>query len=460
MLIKRNELEIRDRQRSEQSIDRTAVARLADSIEQKGLFHAPVVWFDKATNTWVLLAGMRRTLAMDILRAEGRSFRFHGEPVDPDLLPAVSVTDLSAADIEEAELEENILREDPTWQDRSRALAKIHELRQAENPRQTYGQTAAELKEKGAKIATPQGASTSNSVLSTRIRQAVVISKHLDKPSVAKARNAEEALAIILKDESAKAEAELIKRRLKSAGENPDVQARHGDCLEILPRLDPEQFDLILCDPPYGIGADTGGFRQRTVHHHNYTDDTETAKTILTSILTEGFRLTKPRANLFMFGDIDLFPLFKTLSAQMGWTPFRTPIIWQKSLSEGLAPWGGQGFRRTYEVIFYATKGQKGLYQSPVDILSFKRVPRHERQYGPEKPVDLIRQLVECATLPGDYVLDPTCGAGSTLAACRQLRRRALGIEVNEDAYNLAVVAAQRDVVADDKREAELDSVA
>ena len=102
----------------------------------------------------------------------------------------------------------------------------------------------------------------------------------------------------------------------------------------------------------------------------------------------------------------------------MGWKPFRTPIIWRKIESEGLAPWGREGFRRTYEMIFFATKGKKGLLQSPVDILDESRVPRHKRRYGPEKPVGLIEQLIECSTMPGDYILDPVCGAGSTLIRC------------------------------------------
>ena len=129
----------------------------------------------------------------------------------------------------------------------------------------------------------------------------------------------------------------------------------------------------------------------------------------------------------------------------MGWKPFRTPIIWRKSEAEGLAPWGREGFRRTYEMIFFATKGKKGLLQSPVDILDESRVARHKRRYGPEKPTGLLEQLIECSTLPGNYILNPCCGAGSTLIAARHLKRRCLGIELDRVPYNLAVVAAERD---------------
>ena len=56
-----------------------------------------------------------------------------------------------------------------------------------------------------------------------------------------------------------------------------------------------------------------------------------------------------------------------------------------------------------------------------------------------------MRQLIECSTMPGDFVLDPCCGAGSTLIAARHLKRKALGIELDQAAYNMAVVAADHD---------------
>jgi site-specific DNA-methyltransferase (adenine-specific) len=60
-----------------------------------------------------------------------------------------------------------------------------------------------------------------------------------------------------------------------------------------------------------------------------------------------------------------------------------------------------------------------------------------------------MRLLIECATMPGDRILDPCCGAGSTLAAARQLKRKALGIEIDPSAHALAVVAAERDTGMD-----------
>jgi site-specific DNA-methyltransferase (adenine-specific) len=140
-----------------------------------------------------------------------------------------------------------------------------------------------------------------------------------------------------------------------------------------------------------------------------------------------------------MFCDIELFEWLKSTAANMGWSPFRRPLIWQKSESEGMAPWGGSGPRITTEFIFFATKGQRGLNASPIDVFNVKRVSRSERIHAAEKPVELLKTLIQCSTLPNDLVLDPCCGSGSTLVAAKELKRQALGIELDLDYYNTAM---------------------
>lgn len=438
-IAKRTDIEIRDRQRKERSTKE--IGDLKVSILSKGLMHPPVVWRDVATNTWVLIAGETRLLALDAIASEKLHFVCDTKVILPGEVPITELTDLTFADLFEAEFEENEFRRPLSWQDRALALSKLHSLRQGENPKQSFTETATALAEKA-----PSTKGNSVAHLRETIRESTVIAKHLTDPKISNARNHKEALQLILKKEGEALEAELIRRgEFKAKAEaSALIEVRNGDSLLIMPQLEAERFDLILADPPYGIKNDGAGLRCRTVHHHDYEDTPDVARAILQAIIQEGFRVTKPRANMFVFGDIDLFPLFKTMAGQMGWVPFRTPITWRKS-NEGLAPWGSAGFRRTKEWIFYATKGQRGLLQSPPDVLDFKRVARNEREYGAEKPLDLIRFLIEITTFPNEAVFDPCCGSGTTLAAARQLKRRALGIEKDLDAYNLAVVRANRD---------------
>ena len=82
---------------------------------------------------------------------------------------------------------------------------------------------------------------------------------------------------------------------------------------------------------------------------------------------------------------------------------------------------------------------------SPVDILDESRVSRSERTHAAEKPVELLKQIIEASTLPGDFVLDPCCGSGSTLVATRQTHRTGLGIEKDETFYNTAMSNVYKD---------------
>ena len=437
--ISRHDVVVPPRQRRE--IPQTSLNELKDSILENSLLHAPVV--QEKAGKYILVAGERRLRAIDAIAAEGKTFTYNKTQFPPMTLPVV-LLDEALNDIQRAEIElaENVVRLELPWQDRVAALAYIHNMRKLDNPNQSIAETArAVIAERVSELAGPQGGSAESTLMRT-IRQATIINEHLSNPEIAKARNATEAFNLIVSNEQRAFEAELIRRGQKRS---VTIEVRHGSLLEILPKLESSTFDTILADPPYGIGVDTGGFRQRTIIHHNYDDTPDTAKGLLSCIINEGFRICKPRANLFIFCDIDLFGWVKEASARAGWDVFRTPITWQKSDSEGMAPWGREGFRRTTEWIFFARKGQKGLIHSPIDVLRHNRVARDEREYGPEKPVALIKELLAASTLPGDYVLDPCCGSGSTLVAARELNMRALGIDNDLKAYNLSLVKANQE---------------
>lgn len=450
MLISRSDLLIPEK-RQRTLIAKSELEGLKESILTHGLLHAPVAQ-RQPDGKFILVAGERRTRAIDLILADKKIFIHNQQECgfltssggDYATLPIVLLSEaLDLAKRNEVELAENVDRVELPWQDRIAALSFIHKLKKEANPDQTIVQTAREIIAEGsAAFPTTEASEASLVHVRQEVRRAEIISRHLDNPAIAKARNATEAFNLIISQESRAFEAELIKRGQKR---ETNLEVRHGSLLEILPKLDSATFDTILCDPPYGINVGDGGFRQRTVHHHNYDDSPDTTRLLLQCILTEGFRVCKPRANLLLFCDIDFFGWLKDAALRAGWDPFRTPITWQKSDSEGMAPWGREGFRRTTEWIFFARKGQKGLIHSPIDVLRHNRVGRADREYGPEKPESLLRELLSASTLPGDYVLDPCCGSGSTLAAARSLNMKALGIELDEAAFNLSLVKSQRE---------------
>jgi DNA modification methylase/ParB-like chromosome segregation protein Spo0J len=432
-----------ERQRSK--IEPGPLAELREAIVATGLLHPPVVT-PIVTDTRVrydLVVGERRFRAIFQLAAEGKSFWCSDQLISPGSIPVSLLSDfLDESGQFLAELNENIIRVDLHWSDRARALAKYHSLcsdkAAIEGARSGTEATAQRLL---TEHPTLQGAATlDNTVhrLGIQIKEAVVVAAHLNDTKIAGARNLNEAYTAVLKRQEDIFRAEIARRNLVSRPTIPSIRLEKGELENILPQLEAGIADLIMADPPYGIDAGSGGFRSRTIHHHDYNDSVEYARSVARTILVEGFRICKNRANLFMFCDIRQWGALSDLAASMGWSPFPRPGVWVKSDSEGLAPWGSTGFRITTEYFLYATKGARGLIASPVDVFRVNRVARHEREHAAEKPTELLQRLIECSTLPGEFVLDPCCGSGSSLVAAKLLKRTGLGIEKDPDYHTIA----------------------
>lgn len=424
-----SDLVIEDRQRKE--ISPAHIADLKRSILTKGLMH-PVVgsWRVKAdgiTQEVVLIAGECRTRAMLELHEEGIDFCYNGVKVAPGRTPITYLQDLSVDDIMEAELEENIFRLALTWQEETEAKAKIHLARKNKNSTQTQMATAREIASK-----------TGNKPDTERIslQQALLIQEHKNNPDLAprikKARSSAEAVRIILDDAEAKMKAKLAIQAEKT---DASVRIQNGDALELIKTLPADLIDTIITDPPYGISADQQGKDAK----HYYDDSADYALNFCKTIISEGFRITKNRAILFMFCDVEHFTTLRDYAQQHAWTTWRTPLIWTKGF-QGSAPWGRAGFVRTYETILFAVKGRKEL-TSPggPDVFDFSRVARGERVHAAEKPVELLSFLLERSTLAGEIIFDPCCGSGNIILAARKHKCDIVTFEKDPSYYAEAV---------------------
>lgn len=441
-IIARSAISLGPRQRTK--MDSTALRELQDSIlAAAGLLHPPIV-HRTGVDTYALVCGGRRLAAIDAIAKEALPFTCGAETILPGEVPVLILSELGPAELASAELEENILREDISWQERCRAITAIHELRKTQNPEQTVRETATEIRKRTGNDGASDGGTRQ------AVQESLIVAQHLDDPKIAAAKSRSEAMTLIRTREETRWQQELVRRRteqLASEGkQDPLCRVIQGDLTEQLPLLDPESVDLFLFDPPYGQQADGAGYATRSaVGGHQYDDSPEAALKLMLIILGQSCRIAKPRSNFFMFFHIDNWLWIRDHAIECGWTPFPTPLIWVKSDTEGLAPWGRTGVRRTTEFIFFATRGQRGLVQSPVDVFRNNRVSRSSRTHAAEKPVGLLTDLILCSTIVGDMVLDPTCGSGSTMEAARTTRRRAIGIELDPDMARLATIRAAGD---------------
>lgn len=215
-----------------------------------------------------------------------------------------------------------------------------------------------------------------------------------------------------------------------------------GDCLVTMPLLQAESVDLVLTDPPYGIGFHTN---RRRVHRlptdRGIANDRDNL-CMLEEAVENCWRVLRPDRHVYWFTRWDKLPVHLPLIGRR--FPVKNVLIWDKGGSS-LGDLSG-AYASTYECIIFAHKGRRplgevgGVRRHP-DILRVAKVPSHALVHGHQKPVGLLDFLVQKSTQLGEVVLDPFAGSGSALLASARLGRQAQGIEL--DARHAAIALAR-----------------
>ena len=432
-----------NRQRQEFSPE--ALQELKNSIEDNQLLHPPVL--RQVEGRWVLVAGERRLRAITEIFELGGSFTYNGEVFSEGLIPYTDLGELSPLEAEEAELDENLKRRDLTWQEHAAAVARLHALRQAQKtaavdkaiienslatpePFQTIADTAEELT--GRRDGSYQDS----------VRKEILVSKHLDNPLIAKAKSADEALKILKKQEEV-AKNQALAARVGASFTADAHQAFHVNCIDWM--SDPAnqgQFDVILTDPPYGMGADSfgdAGGKLTGIEHH-YDDSIEAWRGLMRKWAPLSYACTKPQAHAYVFCDIDNYHELKEMMQDAGWYVFRTPFIVHK-LNSGRVPLPDQGPRRQWEMILYAIKGKMPVTHIYPDVIA---VSGDENVgHGAQKPVALYQNLLQRSIRPGFKILDSFCGSGTIFPAAHTYKCMAVGLELSAESYGMTLTRLQ-----------------
>jgi len=170
------------------------------------------------------------------------------------------------------------------------------------------------------------------------------------------------------------------------------------DCLQGMRELPDKCVDLVLTDPPYGIDIASNPFRQK------FEKSDWDKKTPEMTIFKEIFRISK---NQIIWGG-NYFALH----------PSQGFLIWDKQQPEDF----------TSSMCEYAWMS----FQKPAKMFSF-RVITEKKLHPTQKPIPLFEWILKNYSEPGEIVLDPFLGSGTTLRACRETGRIGLGFEINPD---------------------------
>lgn len=251
------------------------------------------------------------------------------------------------------------------------------------------------------------------------------------------------------------------------------VTIYHGDNKDILWELPPGQVDVIMTDPPYGIRYNendlaanlefaTGKMKKTRTEMRESgeilpemrpiaNDGLEEYKEMMQSWLLHVPQLLKPEKSCVLAfcagGGSNL--VWVHCANLMAKKPleFIGALVWYKD-----RPGLGWRYRSSYEFIMVAVpEGRKMPWYDETDavhnVLVCKNVIPNNEQHPTVKPVHLMERLIILHTKPGDLILDPFMGEGTTLRAAKNLGRRAIGIELEEKWCKRAASSMQQNAL-------------
>lgn len=191
------------------------------------------------------------------------------------------------------------------------------------------------------------------------------------------------------------------------------VTLYHGDCLEITEWL---TADVLVTDPPYGIGWKTNGTKRANVMRATIKPNAGIRNDLDTSFRDEV---------LARFGDK---PGAVFGSWRAPFPPRSQTLVWRKPVDAGVVG-SVTGFRNDTELIFLTGRWPKRDSQWSSVITTNLGMHSYLNGHPHAKPIPLMQKIIQATA---GTVADPFSGGGSTLVAAASLGRRAIGVELEE----------------------------
>lgn len=206
------------------------------------------------------------------------------------------------------------------------------------------------------------------------------------------------------------------------------------DCREGLKKIQNNSIDLIIADPPYGISRELNCKNQRlgTTAKLNFDfgewDKFDKEWFEIAIKKTKGWIITFcAKKDIGIYWNILEKNRFVAIDALAWLKPDPLPL---NAKSKFLNAW---------EALVVGKK--PGAYWGSryfPNILKFQAPKGKDRIHPTQKPLGLIKKLIELTTKKGDIVLDPFMGSGTTAVACKQLGRNFIGFEISKEYCELA----------------------
>lgn len=380
------------RQRKKKSPDH--IPNLAQSIQTHGLIHPIVI-----TRDHILVAGESRLTAVrDHLGWTNIPVQYQDE-VEEWVLCGI-------------ELEENIGRVDLDWKDKTRAIAKYHELRKAADPTWNQTKTAAAI-----------------TLAKATVTEHLQVAANLSNPTVANAVTFDTARNTAKRIEELAFQDTMHTIRDANHAHQSPIQI--ADFHDWAPSYSGPKFTIIHCDFPYGINADDHQ-GQNSQLHAEYDDDPDIYWELLSTLTLHLDRFCADFAHMFFwFSPKYHHQTWEALQQLEGFKFDPYPLIWLRGENGGIAPDTARRPRRIYETAFFGWRGDRKIIHTKANAFT---APPDRTRHPHEKSVVALQHFFEMCVDGNTRLFDPTCGSGSALRAARNLGARdILGLESNPE---------------------------
>ena len=238
----------------------------------------------------------------------------------------------------------------------------------------------------------------------------------------------------------------------------------HGNAFEILPRLRPSTFDLLFADPAYNLNKTFGKERFSQTSDEQYEEWLDSWLSLCVSLL-------KPTASVYICGDWRSGSAIQRAGSK--YFKLRNRITWEREKGRGAkANWKNASEdiwfftvsddftfnldavkQRRRVIAPYRENGkakdwdEAGKFRDthPSNLWTDISVPfwsmPENTDHPTQKPEKLLAKIILASTNPGDLILDPFAGSGTTAVVAKKLDRRFLAIESDE---KYCLLAAKR----------------
>lgn len=213
------------------------------------------------------------------------------------------------------------------------------------------------------------------------------------------------------------------------------------------------EASVVWTDPPYGV--DYTGKTEDALTIQNDAKSADDLVTVLSLAFVNIDRHLRTGSGIYIASGFAHMDLFVGIVDAVGWR-FSTELVWVKN--RWALGWGH--YHPQHEAIIYAMKGNGmvrfyggrdrstvfGLETVDGEVSFSIPSPSANREHPTMKPPKLIFEMIRNSAMPGEIVLDPFAGSGSTMIAAEQLGQRAFMIELDPVYANVIIERYKREI--------------